>query len=262
MRRLATRGRDQRAGLDPRKMDAIARVTSGIAHDINNVLTAILGNVELLRDMVESDLPPEDAPRWRSCLDGIDDVSRRAASLTERLLNMTRPCRDAPTELDLIEWIRNARGRWCDSVASGCRIGLASSESPMRITIQESVLAEILDSIVANAAEAMPGGGPIQIDVSRRRDDGVEWAVVEITDDGAGITDEIRDLIFEPFFTTKAVGKAVGFGLPTVYARLNQIGGSVDVSMSEDRGVRCRILLPVHGRAAAAGRRAEPTKVG
>ena len=249
MRRLAPRRSDRAADaarLQLEKMAAIARVTSGLAHDINNVLTAILGNTELLRDMVEDEIPAERAKRWMNCLDGIDDVSRRAASLTERLLNMTRPCRDDPIELDLAEWVVASRERWEDELAPGCYLGITPPETPTHLRIQERVLAEILDSVVTNAAESMPEGGPIRIEMSSHTsDDGERFGVVEVTDGGPGITDEIRDLIFEPFFTTKAVGAGIGFGLATVYARLSQIGGSIELFTAPDRGTTCRIRLPV-----------------
>jgi len=225
------------------KMEAVGRLAGGVAHDFNNILTAIRGNAELIL----LDLPPGSAVR--EDVEEIRHGAERAATLTAQLLAFGRRQRLSPRELDLNTLVRDMEKMLRRVVDEN--IALITDLDPAL----DSALADpgqveqVVMNLVLNAWDALPEGGRITISTRPCAGDGeVEIAVA---DNGRGIADEIREHIFEPFFTTKAQGEGSGLGLATVHGIVQQSGGSVSVESRPGQGAVFRVRLP-RGPAPAA----------
>jgi PAS domain S-box-containing protein len=242
------------------KMEAVGALASGVAHDFNNVLQAVLGCINVAR---REDTPPE---RARMYLDHAAAAARRGGHLASQLMAFTRKQDAAPITIEvdaLVEAIANMLARL---VTEEVELVLAVGARGCKVLADPSQLERILMNLAANARDAMQGGGTltirtdaVQADVSmaerHRVAAGAEYVRVFVSDTGTGMDEQTRSRIFEPFFTTKAVGKGTGLGLSTVFAVTRQLGGHVDVESEPGRGTTFIVYLP---RAASDAPR-EPT---
>src|SRR6266478_1068589 len=201
------------------KMEAVGQLAGGIAHDFNNLLTAILGNTQLLL----RELPPGDSKRGD--VEEIRKASERAASLTRQLLAYSRRQMLQPEVLDL-------------------NVVVAEMDKMLRRLIGEHI-----------ALDAVPEGGKLTIETANVDLDETfaqahlgsvagSYAMLAVTDTGAGMDASVRAHLFEPFFTTKEVGKGTGLGLATVYGIVKQSGGYISVYSEPGRGTSFKIYLP------------------
>jgi PAS domain S-box-containing protein len=231
------------------KMDAIGRLASGVAHDFNNVLTAILGSADLLSMMLEPDDP-------RSAeADAIKRAADRGASLTKRLLAFSRPQRAPATVLDLVSTISSMEPVLRRLVLDKIAIDVTSSRAPVRILADESAISQIVLNLVVNARDAMPGGGTATIDIGvvDLRDPtaprlGVipgSYAGLCVKDTGEGIPPDVQRHLFEPFFTTKRADQGTGLGLSIVYGIVTGLGGAIEVQSEVGHGATFTIYLPM-----------------
>jgi signal transduction histidine kinase/CheY-like chemotaxis protein len=231
------------------KMEAIGRLAGGVAHDFNNMLTAITGYSEMLL----SDLPPAD-PHRRG-LEEIRKAADRAAALTSQLLSFSRRQILAPRVLDLNEVVSGV-----DSMLRrliGEDILLADSLSPSlgRTMADPHHVEQLLVNLVVNARDAMPEGGKLTIEtanvdldetyVSRQPNAKPgPHVMLAVSDTGCGIDPQVLPHIFEPFFTTKEKGKGTGLGLATVFGIVSQSGGHVTAYSEPGRGTAFKVYLP------------------
>ena len=230
------------------KMEALGQLAGGMAHDFNNALNVIIGYSKML--LANSN--PNDAAYRR--VEEIHKAGERAAALTNHLLafsgkQMLQPRTVNPADLlrDLEPMLSGALG---ESIEIITRID--KDLNPVRIDpaqVQQAVL-----NLVANAREAMPGGGTLTIDLANTELDELSaraygipagrYAMLTVTDNGCGIPPPIKQRAFEPFFTTKPHGQGAGLGLATAYGIIKQSGGHVCLESEPGSGTTCKVFLP------------------
>jgi len=240
------------------KMEAIGKLAGGVAHDLNNVLTAISGHCDLL--LMGKDASHPDC----SDLLQISQNANRAAGLVRQLLAFSRKQRLTPERLNLLDVISDTRFLLDRLVGERVQIELDSEAGLWPVRADQQQLEQALMNLVVNARDAMDGQGRITIATGNRHhpcETAIGSAVVapgdyveiSVGDSGPGIDPAVIDRVFEPFFTTKAKGEGTGLGLSTVYGIVKQSGGYITVENQASGGARFSILLPRSAEEPAAG---------
>jgi PAS domain S-box-containing protein len=241
----------ERRVMQSQKIEAIGRLAGGVAHDFNNMLTAILGESEMLL----ADLPAGgDA---RAAVGRIRDVAERSARLTRQLLTFSRRRQQPALDLDLRQMLLEIEPIMWRLARPGheLRIGPPEPGEPLRVRAEAPMLEQAVINLVVNAYDAMPEGGAVDVRLYRETltaEEAVrraaphpgEYACIEVADTGNGIAEDVRPHLFEPFFTTKSPGKGTGLGLASVHGAVHEVGGFVEVESAPDRGALFRLLLP------------------
>ena len=234
------------------KMEAIGRLAGGLAHDLNNLLTAIGGFADLLAERL-----PDGAERDHAA--EIVKASGRAATLTRQLLAVSRKQVLHPTALDLNELLRGLVPVVARLLGPNIRLETSIAEAPLTVRADPSQLERVLVNLSVNARDAMPGGGTLRIAVDAADDAARagrpelaqgDWARIVVADEGVGMDAEVMGHLFEPYFTTKETGKGTGLGLSTVYGIVAQSGGQVFVRSAQGRGTTFEVFLPAAVGAA------------
>lgn len=237
------------------RLESIGRLAGGIAHDFNNMLFAIGGNAELLAEDLSGDRADVDTADARERIAAIVDATDRAAGLTRQLLAFSRQQVVSPKVIDLAEVIWAMAPMLRTLVGEGITLDLDLTGPARRVLIDPSQFDQVLVNLVANARDAMPGGGSLSIRtelVVFDEDDGLvrvevvagEYVVLVVSDTGIGIDEGARAHIFEPFFTTKAPGKGTGLGLATTHGIIKQAGGSIWLYSEVGHGTTFKVFLP------------------
>lgn len=238
----------QNALLHAQKLEAMGKLTGGVAHDFNNVLHIISGNLDLIRM-----LSAANDKVLQRCTSARDAV-RRGARLSSQLLSFARkqPLQPAPTSMaqvlaDMDELLKRA-------VGERVRIDLAIAPDSWNVRVDQQQLENVILNLTLNASDAMHGGGVLAIQVSNTvladgeaeqlQLGGKEYVCVAFIDTGSGMDTEVRERAFEPFFTTKGVGKGTGLGLSMAYGFVKQSGGHIEIDSEPGRGTNVTILLP------------------
>jgi two-component system cell cycle sensor histidine kinase/response regulator CckA len=242
------------------KMDAIGRLAGGVAHDFNNVLTAILGSAELL----SMRLDPDD-PGWAEA-NAIKRAADRGAGLTKRLLAFSRPQSTASTIVNLVDIVRSMEPMLQRLVLEKIAIRVLPAPPAILVGADETALNQIVLNLVVNARDAMPDGGTATIEMSvmtltepvaaRLGIIPGEYAALSVSDTGHGIPADIRRHLFEPFFTTKAPDQGTGLGLSIVYGIAKALAGAVEVDSEPGHGARFTVYMPL----ATKGPNAAPSR--
>jgi signal transduction histidine kinase len=231
------------------KMEAVGQLTGGIAHDFNNILGAILGNLSVLEPAVRDQEETHEC--WRRAMGAVDRATRQV----ERLLAFSRRQHLAPEVVDPNALVEGMIDLLEYSLGSGVELHtkLAPDLPPLRV--DPGQLENALMNLTINARDAMSGKGHISVNTTRIDADTVEIAV---TDNGAGMAQEILERVLEPFFTTKPAGKgSSGLGLSMVYGFVHQSGGNLTIDSRPGQGTRVHILLPVATEATLPPAKAE-----
>ena len=233
------------------KMEAIGRLAGGVAHDFNNVLTAILGSADLLSMMLE-----QDDPKWAEA-DAIRRAADRGAALTRQLLAFSRPQRSATTVVDLAAIVAGMQPMLRRLVLDKIAIDVLTAQRPLPVRADEASVNQIVLNLIVNARDAMPGGGTATIETGLvDLGDPLaptlglmpgQYAGLSVRDTGEGIAPDIRRHVFEPFFTTKSPDKGTGLGLSIVYGIVKGLGGAIDVQSEPGEGATFTVYLPVAG---------------
>ncbi|WP_262266010.1 ATP-binding protein [Microvirga yunnanensis] len=221
------------------KMEAVAQLTGGIAHDINNHLTVIMGNLDLLRRAPEK--------RRTHLIDQALQAVEQSRRTTQQLLAFSRRQALSPKVLDLNRLILGMDAMLAQSLRGDIRLELDLADQVWPVDVDPSQLEIALINLASNARDAMPNGGTLRIRTENKasRDGGsVEGVALAVTDTGVGIPREALVHVFEPFFTTKTLGQGTGLGLAQVYGFAQQLGGSVEISSEVGRGTTVAIFLP------------------
>ncbi|MDQ2101312.1 hybrid sensor histidine kinase/response regulator [Azospirillum isscasi] len=239
---ITGRKQAERAIQQAQKMQAIGQLAGGIAHEFNNMLTAIGGFAQMARRA------PQDRPRVEQCLTEIVKATDRASGLTAQLLSFGRPGRtDAVRPVRVGAVIEDLRRFLGPTLGERHPLRIEGAGGGAVVTIDPGLLHQSLVNLVLNARDAMPEGGAITIAVGRPDDLGV---TVTVADTGCGIDPAVIDRIFEPFFTTKEPGAGTGLGLALVYSTVARAGGAVDVDTELGRGTVFTLRFPTDGAAA------------
>jgi len=244
----------QQQVLQQERLRALGEMASGIAHDFNNALSPVVGFTEVLLDRPEYLDNKEKVTRY---LKMVNTSAQDAANVVRRLREFYRN-RDEeelllPINLnDLVEQvIMLTQPRWKDqALASGVTLRVETDlQNVARVTGNESELREVLTNLILNAADAMAESGTITL---RTRSDGTH-VVLEVTDTGTGMTEEVRQRCLEPFFTTKGK-RGTGLGLAMVYGIIRRHQGTLSIESEPGRGTTVIIRLPVHLEQGARAR--------
>jgi PAS domain S-box-containing protein len=238
-----------------RRLEAIGRLAGGVAHDFNNLITAILGSVEVIRQTQPAAGEPDGA------LEVIEHAAQSAAQLTHRLLAFGRRQSHAPQLIDPAAYLADMRPLLARTL--GDHVALTTRADPgiwpVRIDIVQ--LEQVFLNLAANARDAMPGGGRFTVVIENvvikppdKGDDGgspaeddvlaASFVQMRFADTGAGMSAAVLERIFEPFYTTKDVGKGTGLGLAAVYGIVRQSGGYIEARSKPGQGTELRLLLP------------------
>ncbi len=231
------------------KMEAVGRLAGGVAHDFNNVLTAIFGYADLLLDQFT-----EDDPRRADVLE-IRRSAERAAALTRQLLAFSRKQILQPRVLNLNGVIEGLQALLSRLVGEDVALEIRPCAELWSVPADLGQVEQVLMNLAANARDAMPEGGRLLVETANvyfehedaRNRPGLKpgaYVTMTVIDTGTGVPDSVRPHMFEPFFTTKEQGKGTGLGLATVYGIVKQSGGGVYVDSEEGRGTRVVVYLP------------------
>ena len=232
------------------KMEAVGQLAGGIAHEFNNILTAILGYAHLLK----KNMPAEDPLSFY--VGNIALSSERAARLTRDLLTFSRKQKIEPKLLDLNELVTKTKPLLSMMIGEEVEITVSLCAEPASVMADSGLLSQALVNLAVNARDAMPEGGMFSMSTGLARKDGEFvhahgsaepgiYGVIHVSDWGTGMDPKTRERIFEPFFTTKEVGKGTGLGLSMVYGIIDQHKGYIDVHSELGKGTTFSIYLPV-----------------
>jgi PAS domain S-box-containing protein len=234
--------------LQAQKMEAVGRLTGGIAHDFSNILSAIISYVYLLQKKItERDL--------LTYVNQILVTVERAAHITQGLLAFSRKQIIDPRPIGLNGLVRNVEQLLRQVVGEKVELTTALSGEEVTVTADSGQMEQVLVNFAANARDAMPGGGRlsietrlITIDADFAKAHGLgkpgAYGVLTVADTGSGMDESTVKKIFEPFFTTKEVGKGTGLGLSIVHGIIQQHNGSIDVDSKPGKGTTFTVYLP------------------
>jgi len=218
------------------RVEAIGRLASGVAHDVNNALQVVMGNAQLMR--LDETLPA-------ATLEMVDDVAAAASSAQATmgqlmLFDRERVIAGATEVVPVVERVLRSFERLLPAnVKLNARL-----ETQGRVALHEAQLEHVILNLLMNARDALPDGGEVEVAVTGA---GTGWIAIDVRDNGVGMAPEVLERAFEPFFTTKAEGKGTGLGLASVFAAAHAVGGQVDASSAEGAGTVVRVELPRAG---------------
>jgi two-component system, cell cycle sensor histidine kinase and response regulator CckA len=235
------------------KMEAIGRLAGGVAHDFNNVLTSILGNVELALMDIDPDHP------LAAILAEVGRAANSAASLTRQLLAFSRKQIVQPAVIDLNDLIGRLQQMLVRLLGENVVLETRLAPGLGSVRVDPGQFEQVIVNLAINARDAMPHGGRLVIETADV--DGSSGAhpaappgaaiMVAASDTGHGMTPEVLSHLFEPFFTTKPKEKGTGLGLATTYSIVKQAGGTIDVDSVIGKGTTFRVYLPRAEQRAA-----------
>ncbi|MEB7914340.1 ATP-binding protein [Citrobacter portucalensis] len=237
--------RTERQGLEEallhsQKLKAVGQLTGGLAHDFNNLLAVIIGSL----DLVNPESP--DAPRVNRAL----KAAERGALLTQRLLAFSRKQSLHPHAVELKTLLENLGELMRHSLPATLTLEIEAQSPAWPAWIDVSQLENAIINLVMNARDAMDGqAGTIKIRTWNQRvtrSDGrkQDMVMLEVADQGSGMSQEVKAQVFEPFFTTKQTGSGSGLGLSMVYGFVRQSGGRVEIESAPGQGTTVRLQLP------------------
>jgi signal transduction histidine kinase len=237
------------------RMASVGILAAGVAHEINNPLNAVLGNLVLaLEDLQAMESEVDDGPRVRDVIEQLRDARESAERIRDIAVDMKLFARtevEERTAVDVRTVIESSLRMARTEIRHRCQVATRFGDVPP-VDANESRLGQVFLNLIVNAAQSIPEGrsDENEIAISTRQDpDG--RIVVEIRDTGSGIPPEVRKLLFAPFFTTKAVGVGTGLGLSICHRIVSEIGGTITVDSEVGKGSVFRVhLLPAASRAA------------
>jgi PAS domain S-box-containing protein len=231
------------------KMEAVGQLTGGVAHDFNNMLTVILGTIEILSEGVA------DRPQLAMVAKLIEEAAERGADLTRHLLAFARRQPLQPRDVDVNELIITTGKLLRPTLGEHIEIETLLADDPWLAYADPSQLSTAILNLSLNARDAMPHGGKLILETLNATLDRSyagqhsevvpgQYVLIAISDTGIGIPAESLEKIFEPFFTTKEFGKGTGLGLSMVYGFVKQSGGHIKVYSEEGHGTTVKLYLP------------------
>ena len=247
------------------RMEAIGQLTGGVAHDFNNLMAVMMGNMEAALDFAADDAA------LRDHIEAALDAVGRGAVLTQQLLSFSRQQSLSPEHVDANALIADTLTFLGRTLGETITITSAFDPAPLPVQIDTAIFGNALVNVALNARDAMPDGGTLAIKTRRVDPDGVApggaapggaapegaapdgdgakirgpHVLITVTDTGSGIRAEDLDRVLEPFFTTKDVGKGSGLGLSMVHGFVRQSGGHLAVASSKGAGTTVSLWLPL-----------------
>ncbi|GAB4447437.1 MAG: hypothetical protein Kow0031_29990 [Anaerolineae bacterium] len=232
------------------RLAAVGQLSAGVAHDFNNILTGIIGFTELIQ--MSPDTPAALQPR----LEAINNAAQQAAHLVSQLLDFSRKSIRRTQSLELAVFVREIITFLERTIPENVHFKLTVEPGKYPIEADPTQLHQVITNLAVNARDAMPGGGKINIGLSRvnvaeellcavcNRPIAGEWVRLRVGDTGSGIPPELLSRVFEPFFTTKEIGRGSGLGLSQVAGIVEQTGGHATVMSRAGEGTTFTVYLP------------------
>jgi PAS domain S-box-containing protein len=231
------------------RLEAVGRLAGGVAHDFNNILTAITGYADLLFD----DMGPDDSKR--ADVEEIRAAAQRATALTRQLLAFSRKQVLQTRVLDLNAVVQALEKMLQRLIGEDIRLVFTPGAGLDAVRADAGQIEQVILNLAVNSRDAMPGGGRLTIETANVELDAAyarehagarpgRYVMLAVSDTGTGMDAEAKAHLFEPFFTTKEQGKGTGLGLATVYGIVKQSGGYVWVYSEPGRGATFKIYLP------------------
>ncbi|MGY8631626.1 CHASE3 domain-containing protein [Bradyrhizobium sp. 14AA] len=231
------------------KLDAIGKLTGGVAHDFNNMLTVISGNTETLVESLKQQ------PELQRVARLIDDAAERCAELIQHLLAFARRQPLQPRDVEINAAITDIAKLLRPTLGEQIQIETVLEQGPTTAHIDPSRLTNAVLNMAINARDAMPNGGKLLFEAHRvvldeayaQNNPDVRpgpYVMLAVSDTGTGMAAEVQQKAFEPFFTTKEVGKGSGLGLSMVYGFVKQSGGHIKIYSEEGHGTTIKLYLP------------------
>ncbi len=257
LRKQAEKDREQLQTqlIQAQKMESVGRLAGGVAHDFNNMLNVIIGNVELAMDKVSPEGPIQEE------LKQIQEAADRSVDITRQLLAFARRQTISPQALDLNEAIENMLKMLQRLIGENIHLAWHPSKDVRPVWMDPSQVDQILANLCINARDAIADVGKITIETDTRIFDEAycaqnagfipgRFSMLAVSDNGCGMDKNILSHLFEPFFTTKRPGQGTGLGLATVYGIVKQNNGFIKVYSEPGSGTTFRIYLSAHSQAA------------
>ncbi|MGL3109816.1 CHASE3 domain-containing protein [Bradyrhizobium sp. BR 1432] len=231
------------------KLDAIGKLTGGVAHDFNNMLTVISGNTETLVESLNGQ------PELQHTARLIDDAAERCAELIQHLLAFARRQPLQPRNVEISTAVADIAKLLRPTLGEQIQIETVLEQGPMTTHIDPSRLTNAVLNMAINARDAMPNGGKLLFEAHRvvldeayaQNNPDVRpgpYVMLAVSDTGTGMPADVQQKAFEPFFTTKEVGKGSGLGLSMVYGFVKQSGGHIKIYSEEGHGTTIKLYLP------------------
>jgi PAS domain S-box-containing protein len=250
--------------LQSQKLDAIGKLTGGVAHDFNNMLTVITGTTETLVAALK------DRPALQKTAELIDQAAERCSELIQHLLAFARRQPLQPRNVDVNATVLDIAKLLRPTLGEQIEVNSILEQEVASAHIDASQLANSLLNMAINARDAMPNGGKLLLETRNvvldeayaQGNPGVKpgpYVMLAVSDTGAGMSQDVLDKVFEPFFTTKEVGKGSGLGLSMVYGFVKQSGGHIRIYSEVGHGTTIKLYLPpARGQVEAAPAAAPP----
>ena len=235
--------------LQSQKMEAVGQLAGGVAHDFNNILTAIVGYADLLAAEVGQN------SQQREDIEEIRKAARRAAALTRQLLSFSRKQVLEPRIVDVNGVVLNLDKMLRSLMSENIELKTEFAEDLDAARVDPNQLEQVIMNLAINARDAMPDGGTLTIETANATLDEDyaakhvavipgDYVMLAVTDTGSGMTEATKARIFEPFFTTKPAGRGTGLGLSTVYGIVKQSGGNIWLYSEPNKGTAFKVYLP------------------
>jgi signal transduction histidine kinase len=255
-REMAARQHAEQALFQSKKLEAVGRLAGGVAHDFNNALMVVSGNLFILRRLLGSE--------HAQFTDAIDHGVESASKLTKQLLAFSRQSALSPEILQLQERLPAMQALLTPLLGSQIELSIAVASDTRPVQADPAELELTLVNLALNARDAIAALGHLQLrafnlTLPPHAARPGTWVVIEAQDDGAGIERKLLENVFDPFFTTKQIGKGTGLGLSQAYAFCQRSGGWAEADSSPGEGTVIRLFLApatVQGAARAAPTRA------
>jgi two-component system, cell cycle sensor histidine kinase and response regulator CckA len=263
-RDITVRKRFEAQLFQSQKMETVAKLAGGVAHEFNSILTAIIGQSEILID---------DLPEGTSMAESATEINKaagRAAILTRQLLAYGRKQLLQPEILDLNLIIADMNGVFHHLMGGAVDIQVVPAAALQAVQADAGQVEQVIMNMIINARDAMPNGGKLTLETANVSFDQEsvdrypelkpgDYVMLAISDTGTGMSAEVKARLFEPFFSTKEIGHATGLGLSTCYGIIKQSGGHISVYSELARGATFKIYLPqVEQRVKNSGQRPAP----
>ena len=218
-----------------RRLELIADLAGGVAHDFNNHLTTVIGNAALIRESVRPN------GQWEGPLEDLESAAFRCASLTRDLLDFSHRGHRLPVAIDLGVRLPELGARLRTKLPEGQRLLVTLEPELPPILADRRQLERALENLVSNASQAIAGDGTIEVSASTNEDGSIRLAV---GDDGVGMNAAVRERAFDPFFTTKAEGRGTGLGLAIVHGIASGHGAEVQLESGPSEGTTVTLDWP------------------
>jgi two-component system, cell cycle sensor histidine kinase and response regulator CckA len=232
------------------RLESLGTLTNGIAHDLNNILTPIMGIVQLLPKKIGN---MDDSTK--RLLQILNDSTHRGADLVKQILSFARGVESKPTNIQIGDLLLEIQRVIQQAFPKNIELSLDLPPNIWSISADASMLHQVLMNLCVNARDAMPTGGKLSVTAENLEIDKNyarmnlnasvgNYVAIAVTDTGTGIEPKILDRIFDPFFTTKDIGKGTGLGLSTVVGIVKSHRGFIDVDSKVGKGTRFKVYLP------------------